>query len=235
MTTSTSKLKQMAAERAVEHIQSGMVVGLGTGSTALFAIQRLASLLASSLLKDIVAIPSSVRSRDEAVKLGIPLTGFDTHPIVDITIDGADEVDPALNLIKGGGGALLREKIVAQASTRLVVIVDSGKLVSHLGETFPLPVEVVSFGWETQLSFLQDLGAKVNLRRTDQGEPFITDQHNLILDCDFGPIRQMAELNQALNQRAGIVEHGLFLGMADEVIVASPQGITQLTASGSSS
>jgi ribose 5-phosphate isomerase A len=147
---------------------------------------------------------------------------------VDLTIDGADEVDPHLNLIKGRGGALLREKIVAQASRREIIVVDESKLSPMLGTCWPVPVEVVPFGWRAQVAYLESLGARQALRRSSDGTPFRTDQGNLILDCHFGPISRLARLVARLNERAGIVGHGLFLGLATDVIVATPQGLRHL-------
>ncbi|MCB9435547.1 MAG: ribose-5-phosphate isomerase RpiA [Anaerolineales bacterium] len=217
--------KRQAAERAVEYIESGMVVGLGHGSTAIFAVQRLATLIKDGILRDIVAIPCSKAVEQEARHLEIPLTTFATHPHIDITIDGADEVDSNLNLIKGGGGALLREKIVAQASQREIIVVDEGKLSSALGTRFDVPVEVVSFGWQSQTRFLEDLGAVWRLRLDNTEQPLVTDQGNFILDCQFGPIDDPIQLGQALDSRAVIVEHGLFLGLATEVIVGAADGL----------
>jgi ribose 5-phosphate isomerase A len=160
--------------------------------------------------------------------LGIPLTTLEDHPEVDLTIDGADEVDPNLDLIKGGGGALLREKIVAQASRREIIIVDETKLSPVLGMKWPVPVEVIPFGWGSQAEFLKSLGANVN-PRLDRGKTlFKTDQGNLILDCNFGPIPEPALLAYELDRRVGIVEHGMFLGLASEVIVAGEEGIRHL-------
>jgi len=223
------ELKRLAAHRAVEWIESGMVIGLGHGSTAIHAIRRLAELLDMSALQDVVAIPASRQVEEEAERLGIPLTTLESHPVIDITIDGADEVDPNLNLIKGGGGALLREKIIAQASRREVIVVDDSKLSPALGTTWRVPIEVVPFGWTTQMAFLIDLGAQPALRRAAAGERFHTDQGNVILDCAFGPLDQPAKVAAQLDGRAGIVEHGLFLGMATDVIVAGVDGIRHLT------
>lgn len=219
------ELKRQAAEKAVEWVQSGMVVGLGTGSTAVWAVRHLGALLQTGALTDIVGIPTSQRTAEEAQRVGIPLTTLDDHPQIDITIDGADEVSPILDLIKGGGGALLREKIVAQASKRLFIIVDESKLSAHLGTKWPVPVEVVPFGWTSQLAYLQSLGATVTLRRNDDDTPYITDNHNLILDCDFGQIQDPAALAAILNQRTGIVEHGLFIQMTTDLIMASLSAI----------
>lgn len=220
--------KQQAADRAVECVESGMVVGLGAGSTAILAVRCIGQLLREGRLRDIVGVPCSSAIEAEARALGIPIT-LDPPGAVDLTIDGADEVDPELNLIKGGGGALLHEKIVAQASRREIIIVDEGKLSPVLGSHWPLPVEVVPFGGHSQRRFLTSLGARVTVRQQHDGTPFRTDQGNLILDCAFGPIRQPAELAAKLDARTGIVEHGLFIGLATEVIVAGVDGIRHLT------
>lgn len=222
------ELKQQAAFRAVDYIESGMVVGLGSGSTANFAVQRIAERLQSGALKNIVGIPSSARTEKLATELGIPLVGFDEKQQIEITIDGADEVDSDLNLIKGGGGALLREKVVAQASRRNIIIVDESKLSSHLGTNWALPVEVIPFARATEENLLKSLGAAVSTRTCDDGSYFITDQNNLILDADFGPITDPKKLALLLNERAGIVEHGLFLEIASDVIVAETEGIRHL-------
>jgi len=223
-----SQLKQQAAEYAVDLVQSGMIVGLGHGSTAIYAVRRIAALLQQGCLRDILGVPCSLQVADAAARLGIPLTSLDEHPVVDLTIDGADEVDPRLDVIKGGGGALLREKIVAQASRREIIVVDEHKLVPALGTGWAVPVEVISFGWRSQALYLESLGARVVLREKD-GAIFKTDQGNLILDCAFGPIPDPISLAAALNGRAGIVEHGLFLGLVTDVIVAGEAGIRHLT------
>ncbi len=223
--SSVDQFKEQAAARAVDFIASGMIVGLGAGSTALYALRVIADKLRTGQLKDIVGIPCSHHTEAEAQKLSIPLTTLEEQPTVDVTIDGADEVDANLDLIKGGGGALLREKIVAQASRREIIIVDESKLSPMLGTRWPVPVEVVPFGWRSQVRFLKSLGARVTRRENKEGMPFRTDQGNYILDCDFGPISQPAQLAQLLDQRAGIVEHGLFLGLATDVIVAGSAGI----------
>ncbi len=222
------ELKQQAAFHAVELVESGMVVGLGSGSTANFAVQRIAERIKSGELKSIVGIPSSARTEKLAIELGIPLVGFDEKQQIDITIDGADEVDPDLNLIKGGGGALLREKVVAQASRQNIIIVDESKLSSHLGTKWALPVEVIAFAGQTEISFLKSLGASVAIRRHDDGGYYKTDQNNLILDADFGPMADPTKLAAQLNERAGIVEHGLFLGLTSDVIIAATSGIRHL-------
>lgn len=221
-------LKRLAAEQAVTLIQSGMVVGLGVGSTAIFAIRRIAELLASGELRDIVGVPCALRVEEEAQRLGIPLTTLEEHSQVDLTIDGADEVDPQLNLIKGGGAALLREKIVAQSSRREVIVVDEAKLSPVLGTQWAIPVEVVRFGWGAQARWIASLGAEVALRRQPDGQPLTTDQGNYILDCNFGPIADLTSLATQLSLRTGIVDHGLFLGLATDLIVAGADGIRHI-------
>jgi ribose 5-phosphate isomerase A len=224
--------KKQAAERAAEFVESGMVVGLGHGSTALFAVRRIGELVHEARLKDIVGVPCSKFIGAEAERLGIPLTDLEVHPDVDLTIDGADEVAPNFDLIKGGGGSLLREKIVAQASRREIIVVDESKLSPKLGTRFAVPVEVVPFGWSPEMKFLAALGGEVELRVGNGGRPFETDQGNLILDADFGPIENPAALAAKLDARAAMVCHGLFLGLASDVIVAGPQGLRHLKAAG---
>jgi ribose 5-phosphate isomerase A len=222
-------LKQQAALAAVKQVQSGMVVGLGFGSTAIHALREIGFSLQEGILKDVSGIPTAESIAQAAMDAGIPLTSLEQSPIVDITIDGADEVDPALNLIKGGGGALLREKIVAQASRKLIIVVDESKLSDRLGTKFKLPVEVLPFGWGSQKRYIEGIGAQVFLRMEDDNEPFMTDAGNLILDCDFGGIKDLEALATKLEKRAGIVEHGLFLNLASEVIVGTQSGIRTLT------
>jgi ribose 5-phosphate isomerase A len=222
------EFKKKAAHRAVEFITSGMVIGLGTGSTAKFAVERIGELLRGGSLKNISGIPSSDQTEKLAQRMAIPLTSLDEHPVVDLNIDGADEVDPDLNLIKGGGGALLKEKIIFQASRRNIIIADDSKLSSQLGSLFSLPVETTPLARKIEENYLKSLGASVTLRTDDDGQPFRTDQKNLILDAEFGPIANLKELAHRLNQRAGIVEHGLFIELADDVIVAGENGIEHL-------
>lgn len=219
------QLKQQAAYRAVEFIQSGMTLGLGTGSTVKFALERIAELLKSGQLKNILGIPSSIHTEQLAVSLSIPLTTFEERRVIDITIDGADEVDPNLELIKGGGGALLREKILAQASRRNIIIVDEGKLSRQLGANCALPLEVIPFARPLVTEYVQALGAQATLRKKENSEIYLTDQNNWIVDAYFDPIEDPARLGSLLNQRAGIVEHGLFLGLATDVIVAGKDGV----------
>jgi ribose 5-phosphate isomerase A len=222
------RLKQQAAEKAVESIESGMVIGLGHGSTAIFAVRRIAELLKAGTLKEILGVPCSTQVEAEAQQLGIPLTTPDEHPVIDLTIDGADEVDPNLDLIKGAGGALLREKIVAQASRREIIVIDKSKLSPALGTQRALPVEVAPFGWRAQAIYLESIGARVSVRQTSKGTFFKTDHGNLIIDCSFGPIAEPALLGARLSERAGIVEHGLFLGLATDVIIAGTEGVRHL-------
>ena len=220
-------LKKLAAHRAVELIRSDMVVGLGHGSTTAFAIEKLGALLQSGELSNIVAIPCSLEVETHAKQLAIPLTSLEEHPVIDLTIDGADEVDSKMNLIKGGGGALLREKVVACASQREIIIVDSSKLSAKLGIQFALPVEVVPFAWTIEKRFIEGLGAEVSRRCRET--PFVTDQGNYILDCRFPAIDDAPQLARLLNDRAGIVEHGLFIDLATDLIVADENGVHHLT------
>lgn len=219
------RLKKEAGISAVDFVESGMVLGLGTGSTTRFALEEIAERLKDGRLKNIVGIPSSIQTEERARNLGIPVTTFDEHQELDLTIDGADEVDPDLNLIKGGGGALLREKVLAQSSRRNVMIVDESKLTPKLGTHWPVPIEVIPFAWKPVANFLKSLGAEPILRMEDKGVPYKTDQNNYILDSHFGPISNLDELAYKLGQKAGIVEYGLFLGTASEVIVATSHGI----------
>jgi len=224
---STDTLKKLAAYRAVEFIRSDMVVGLGHGSTTAFAIEKLAQLLRSGELVNIIAIPCSLEVEAHAKRLRIPLTSLEDHPAIDLTIDGADEVDDQMNLIKGGGGALLREKVVACASQREIIVVDESKLSAKLGTKFALPVEVVPFAWAIEKRFIEGLGAEVS--RRGGKTPFETDQGNFILDCRFASIDDAPQLACLLNDRAGIVEHGLFIDLATDLIVANECGVHHLT------
>ena len=223
------ELKRQAGYRAVDFVRSGMIVGLGHGTTAIHALRCIAQQLHEGHLHDVLGIPCSRQVEADARKLGIPLTTLDEHPVIDLTIDGADEIDPDLNVIKGGGGALLREKIVAQASRREIMVVDETKLSPVLGTRWAIPIEVVPFGWPVQIAFLKSLGGAPVLRRQEEGQPFFTDQGNLIVDCDFGPIADTTALGAQLDARAGIVEHGLFLGLITDVIVAGADGVHHLT------
>jgi ribose 5-phosphate isomerase A len=221
------QLKRAAAEAAVALVEDGMILGLGTGSTAKLAVDTLGKRVAGGLR--VIGIPTSEFTGQQARSLGIPVSTLDEHPEIDLTIDGADEVEKGpLNLIKGRGGALLREKIVASASRRLVIIVDDGKLVDRLGSHFAVPVEVVPFGWRATARKLEALGAKGTLRKGSAGNPFVTDGGHYIVDCAFGPIASSAKLETDLNSIVGVVEHGLFLGMATQVIVAGQDGVRVL-------
>jgi ribose 5-phosphate isomerase A len=220
--------KRAAAEVAAAMIEDGMVVGLGTGSTARFAIEALIRRVHDGLR--IRAIPTSERSAAQARDGGIPLTSFTEHRRLDITIDGADEIEiGSLSLIKGLGGALLREKIVAVASDRLVIVADGRKLVDRLGATVPVPVEVVPFGWETTADRLRRLGTEPQPRLSADGRLFCTDGGNRILDCRFGAIADPVALDLAIGQTVGVVETGLFIGIAKLALVATDSGVRRLT------
>jgi ribose 5-phosphate isomerase A len=212
--------KRRAAEKAVECISDGMVVGLGTGSTVYWAIQKIGERIKEGL--NIKAIATSNHSENLAKELGIILVPFSEIEVIDITIDGADEVDSEWNLIKGGGGALLREKIVATASKQLIIIVDESKLVSSLGK-FPLPVEIVKFGFEMTIKKLSILGCNPKLRILDN-KPYNTDNGNYIIDCNFGRIGHPKELHNEINMIPGVVDNGLFINIAKQVIVGYQDG-----------
>lgn len=229
-------LKRAAAEEALGLVRDGMVLGLGTGSTVRHLVDALAEALDEGRLKDIVGVPTSTRTEAQARSLGVPLVELDTHPTLDLTIDGADEVDPQLDLIKGLGAALLREKMVAQASKRLVIISDDSKLVERLGQKAPLPVEVVDWALDAQSAFLSGLGADVSLRVDRDGAPIRSDNGNVFLDARFeGGLPDPVELERALLYRAGVVDTGLFLGMADTAFIASEDGVTALHRPGGAS
>ena len=217
--------KEAAARASLQFVKNGQVVGLGTGSTAAYFIELLGEQVKNGL--KIRGIPSSDRSREQAARLGIPLTTLDECPEIDVTVDGADEVDPQLRLIKGGGGALLREKIVASATKYYVIITDATKRVPVLGK-FPLPVEVIKFAQAVVRKKIEALGAAVELRRGADGNPYITDENNHILDCRFGQIPDADGLARRLNDMPGVVEHGLFIGMASMVLVANGSEIVEL-------
>lgn len=222
-----SELKKKAAEKAVEYVKSGMILGLGTGSTTYYALEKIAELLGKGELKNIKGIPSSVQTENQALQLGIPLTTIEEYPVIDLTIDGADEIDSKLNLIKGGGGALLREKVLAQASKMEIIIADDSKYVESLGTNWFVPVEVLKFASHSEMLFLESLGADVKLRMKDE-HPFVTDEGNFILDAHFGKIENPSELARKMENRAGIIEHGLFIDLTDKVILAGVKGITEL-------
>ncbi|MDI6916733.1 MAG: ribose-5-phosphate isomerase RpiA [Thermoplasmatales archaeon] len=215
-------LKQVAGEKAVEYVKDGMVVGLGTGSTMFYAIKKLGDMVRNGL--NIVGIPTSGETEKLAKQSGIPLSTLEEHPVIDVTVDGADEIDKKLNLIKGMGGALLREKIVASASKKEIIAADSSKLVGILGAKSPLPVEVARFGWSSTAKKISELGCKTELRKKDE-EIFITDNGNYILNCKFNKIDKPGEMEQKINNIPGVVENGLFIGLADVVVVASNKGV----------
>ena len=219
-------LKRAAAERAAGWIRDGMTLGLGTGSTVRHLLDVIAERRAGGEWRDVVGVPTSVDTEERARRLGIPLATLAERPRVDLTIDGADEVDPGLRLIKGLGGALLREKIVAAASRALVIVADASKVVEKLGTKAPVPVEVDPFGEAIQPEFLRSLGAEPTLRRRADGSVLVTDGGNHILDCRFpGGIDDPEALEAALSLRPGIVETGLFLGLATAAVIAGEGGV----------
>ena len=217
--------KEAAARASLQFVQDGQVVGLGTGSTAAHFITLLGRQVNHGL--KIRGIPTSERSRQQAASLGIPLTTLDECQVIDVTVDGADEVDPQLRLIKGGGGALLREKIVASATKQLIIVADASKRVPMLGK-FPLPVEVIKFARALVAQKITALGADVQIRLQPDGQPFLTDENNYILDCRFGQISNADALARKLSEMPGIVEHGLFIGMASIVLVANGGDVVEL-------
>lgn len=227
--------KQQAAERAIGLVKDGMVLGLGTGSTAARFVDLVGARVRQGL--KVVCVPTSEATRLHAERLGIPLATLDEQPFLNLTVDGTDELDDQLRLIKGGGGALLCEKIVATASDRLVVIADASKRVAGLGR-FPLPVEVVRFGLTATRAMVEGLAedagcsGEINLRMASAGKPFVTDCGNYILDCAFGSIADPEALDEALKYVPGVVENGLFLGLADSAIIAGPDGIVVLDRDG---
>ncbi|MCK5087556.1 MAG: ribose 5-phosphate isomerase A [Melioribacteraceae bacterium] len=220
--------KKAAAEKGVDHIKSGMILGLGTGSTFVYALNKIARLINKGELKNIAGIPTSKKTEKLAIELGVPLTILSEQPKIDLTIDGADEVDNNLNLIKGGGGALLREKIIAQASDRNIIIVDESKLSENLGQKWAVPVEIIPFAFEVENKFLQSIGAVTKLRREKNGEIYITDEGNYIIDANFGIIDNPTNLAVMLESRAGIVEHGLFIDTTALLIVSTVNGIKEI-------
>lgn len=227
--SSAEELKRAAAAEALERVRSGMRLGLGTGSTMTHFIDLLGRRLARGELRDVVGVPTSERTAAQARELGIPLQELHQAQPLDLAVDGADEVDPRLQLVKGLGGALLREKMVAQAAEHFVVVVDDRKRVPRLGTRNPLPVEVVRFGWQGQVAWLEEQGIRARLRWTEAGDAYVTDNGNHILDLHVdGGIADPRALEDVLQRRAGVVETGLFLNLATEVIVAGDDGISIL-------
>lgn len=215
--------KEIAGIKAAEFVDEGMVVGLGTGSTSFFAIKALGHRVKNGL--NIKAIPTSEASEKLALSLEIPLTNFEEHPVIDLTIDGADEVDPNLDLIKGLGGALLREKIVALSTSRQIIIIDPSKKVKKLGTISPLPIEVIPFSWPLVFNELNERDLQPTIRRTETGELFKTDNKNLIIDCNFPEgINNASETNDWINKLPGVVENGLFVGLTDLVVIGQSNG-----------
>ncbi len=226
--SAANRFKEAAAEAASKLLRNGMVVGLGSGTTATMAVAAIGRRVAQGLR--IIGIPTSEKTADQARLLHIPLSTLEERFQIDVTIDGADEVESgSLNLIKGGGGNLLREKIVAIASSRMVVVADESKLVSPLGSRGPVPVEVVPFGWKTTAERLKKVGANPILRLTSEARTYVTDGGNYILDCAFGPIPSPRELQTHIDSIVGVVEHGLFIGIASEALIAGPGGVMPLS------
>ncbi len=221
------ELKRQVGDRAAAMVTSGTVVGLGSGSTARYATLRIAERLRNGELHDILGIPTSNETAALAREGGIPLTTLEEHGVIDITIDGADEVDPGWNVIKGLGGALLREKVVAYATRHEVIVVDDSKLVTRLGEKGPVPVEVLQFGWRNASRGLEGTGARPVLRMRG-AQPYVTDEGNWILDCYYGQIVDPGALSNRIKAIPGVVEHGLFLGMVHDVVVAGTGGLRLL-------
>lgn len=235
MSTATNPAKQMAVDElkraagnaAAAELREGMIVGLGSGSTAKFAVDAIGRRVQGGLR--IIGIPTSEKTAAQARELGIPISTLGEHSRIDVTIDGADEVElGTLNLIKGGGGNQLREKIVATASSRLVIVVDESKPVSRLGERAKIPVEVAQFGWQATARKLENLGPMPVLRAGSEGTPFVTDGGNYILDCGFVHIDSAEALQRELDSIVGVVEHGLFLGLTSLVLIATSEGVKRL-------
>ena len=229
MITDTEPLKRAAAARAVELITSGMVVGLGTGTTMQPLLDALGRRLREGAVRNVVAVPTSEATAQRCRTLGIPLATLDEYPELALALDGADEVDPRLNAIKGMGGAMLREKVVALAAKRFVLVADESKLVRRLGTRAPVPVEVVPFGWSALIPFFERLGSEPALRCGAGGEPYVTDNGNYVVDCRFPRgIPDPAAVSRALARRTGIVEDGLFLRIAKVAVIAGRRGVRVL-------
>ncbi|RKU18542.1 ribose 5-phosphate isomerase A [Candidatus Poribacteria bacterium] len=218
----TEHLKKIAAEKATEEVRDGTVVGLGTGSTVYYALLKLGTMVRDGL--NIIGIPTSDGTEKIAIEQGIPLSTLASHPVIELTIDGADEVDAHLNLIKGGGAALVREKIIANASKRILIVVDESKVSRVLGTSFALPVEIVRFGWEATQREVNNICGKSDLRGGIEN-PLITDNGNYILDCHFDGIPEPEKIELQLNNVPGVVENGIFVNRADKVIIGTPTGI----------
>lgn len=229
MASEIEQEKEAAAGASLRFVRDGNIVGLGTGSTAAYAVRLLGERVRAGL--KIRGIPTSIRTQELAASAGIPLTTLDECQQIDVTIDGADEFDPHLHLIKGGGGALLREKVIASASRQVIIIADSSKQVPVLGK-FPLPVEVIPFARAVVAKKIAALGAAVKLRQTADGKPFVTDEGHHILDCNFGQIPDPPALGPKLEAIPGIVEHGLFINLASVVLVAQGAKVTELRRAG---
>jgi ribose 5-phosphate isomerase A len=226
----TNQLKEVAAVASAELLKDGMIVGLGSGSTSTLAVAAIGKRVKEGL--KIIGIPTSEQTAEQARSLGIPLATFADYSKIDIAIDGADEVElHSLNLIKGGGGNQLREKIVAGASASFIVVVDEGKLVERLGVRAPVPVEVAQFGWQATARQLSELKLNPGLRLDKQKNPYVTDGGNYILDCATGPIESADKLAAELDSIVGVVEHGLFLNMTTEVLIGTDDGVKSLVKS----
>jgi ribose 5-phosphate isomerase A len=223
MTGDADWLKRAAALRALDFVRDGMVLGLGSGSTAEMCLTELAQRVQSGLR--VVAVPTSRKTEAMAEQLGVPLATLDQHPRLDLTIDGADEIEPrTFNLIKGHGGSLLREKLVAVATAKEIIVADDSKLVERLGERRPVPVEVVQFGWRRTAESLEQLGCQANLRQVDC-RPFISDEGHYILDCRFPPIGEAERLGREIKAIVGVVEHGLFIGLVHCLVIGGEHGV----------
>ena len=220
------RMKQLACQRAAQEVQDGMVLGLGTGTTVYYFLQELGRMVREGLR--IAGVPTSLQTTQLATQLAIPLTTLDAHPDLDLAVDGADEVDDDLNLIKGAGGALLREKIVAASAARFLVVVDDSKIVRQLGARFPVPVEVVPFGHIPATRALEGLGARVALRRGAEGRMRLSDNGNYLLDCHFGPIADPVALQQQLLAIPAVIDSGLFIDMTDTVLIGHAEGVRWL-------
>jgi ribose 5-phosphate isomerase A len=227
VTDQASDKKRKAAEEAVSFVRSGTIVGLGTGSTVQFALEAIARRIKSDGLK-IHGIPTSTRTETEAKRLGIPLTTLEDHPLVDLTIDGADEIDPQLNLIKGGGGALVREKVIATSSSDVLIIADDAKLVVRLGTTFPVPVEILPFARPLVERGLKALGSLPKLRTQANGSNYVTDNGNWILDARFARLDDPARMEREITLLAGVVDCGIFTGLADLALIGTADGVRRL-------